>query len=71
MEDVDGVLGSLARLLVAEDEVDPVAEPFRHVVGLQSLPVHQHKQAGVAAAPRRKVHVRHHLTRLTDTQIKP
>lgn len=69
-EDVDGVDGGLAGLLVAEDQVDPGGQVLGHVRRLQRLAVQQREQARVRR-PARQLHVVHARAALPHAQLQP
>ena len=71
MEDIDRVLGRLACLLKAIDEIDPLRETVRCEGGLEGLPVDQHKETRVALTPRRQLRVPHPITILSQAKIIP
>lgn len=68
-EDVDGVERGLPRLLVPEDEVDPVRQVLGDVRGLQRLAVYEREQARVGR-PRGQLHVVHAGAALTLAQVQ-
>lgn len=57
VEDIVGVDGRLALLLVAEYEVDPLMQVRAHVVALEGLAVHPHKLPRIPLGPRGQPYV--------------
>lgn len=48
---VDGIKSRFAALLVSKNEIDPIVEILRHIVGLERLPKRAHKQARIIGRP--------------------
>lgn len=53
-EDIRSILGSLAALLEAKNEVNPFMQVVRHEVALQSLSLYSYKFLWAALSPGRK-----------------
>lgn len=69
MEQVERLLGLLAHLLGAKDQVDPHVQVLADLGRLEGLEVLAHKQTGVALGPRRQDHVVDTLAVLLQTQV--
>ena len=71
MEDVDGVDGEPARLLVAEDEVDPGGNVTTDMLRLEGLTMDEGEETGVTPTPGRQAHALDTLPGLTHPKVKP
>lgn len=67
MEDIDGLDCRLAKLLVAEDEVNPLMQMCRDVVTLQGHAVQADELPGVPLGPGRQ----HHIIQLLPALFTP
>ena len=70
VEEVVGLDGLLPALLVPEDQVDPLVQVVRHVLGLQGFSVDLQVGVRVAVGPLRDLHVRHLLLVLPHAQVQ-
>ena len=71
VEDIDGLHGSLSRLLVAKDKVNPGVQVLGDMVALQYLAVLQDKETRILLGPWWQHHVVHWLPVLAHAKVEP
>jgi len=70
MKYIDGLHSTLARLLVAKDQINPMMQIIAHQLRFQCLTMYQHKETRITLTPSGQGDILNSFAILTTTEIE-